>query len=142
MPQAWTRVQAPLLCHLPARSSYRFWGNLLKEQLPNLCICVTDRPEVDIFAILEPLAFRSVSLHDARGQWRIMRDYIESTMLSRMKICKIGVCATSNLLLVFWQEERVECKAFILYRLTALTSTCLVGSDGCISSSNTSRIAP
>src|SRR5712691_7480270 len=38
--------------------------DLVEAQLPNLRICVTSRPEIDIQAILEPLAFRSVSLHD------------------------------------------------------------------------------
>jgi len=52
--------------------------DLVEEQLPNLRICVTSRPEVDIEAILEPLAFRSVSLHDASGQQNDIRDYIES----------------------------------------------------------------
>src|SRR5260221_14771123 len=36
----------------------------------------------------------------------------------------------------------MECKAFIPYFLTGLTSTFLVGSDGCIASSNTSPTAP
>ena len=52
--------------------------DLVEEQLPNLYICVTSRPEVDIKTILEPLAFRSVSLHDASGQQKDIRNYIES----------------------------------------------------------------
>jgi len=52
--------------------------DLVEEQLPNLRICVTSRPEVDIKTILEPLAFRSVSLHDASGQRKDIGDYIES----------------------------------------------------------------
>ena len=52
--------------------------DLVEEQLPNLRICVTSRPEVDIKAILEPLAFRSVSLHDERGQKKDIINYIES----------------------------------------------------------------
>ena len=52
--------------------------NLVKEQLPNLCICVTSRPEVDVKTILEPLAFRSVSLQDASGHRKDIRNYIKS----------------------------------------------------------------
>ena len=52
--------------------------DLVEVQLPNLRICVTSRPEVDIKAILEPLAFSSVSLHDASGQQDDIKDYIES----------------------------------------------------------------
>jgi hypothetical protein len=52
--------------------------DLVGEKLPNLRICVTSRPEVDIKTLLEPLAFRSVSLQDAPGQKKDIRDYIES----------------------------------------------------------------
>ena len=42
--------------------------DLVNLQLQELHICATSRPEVDIRAVLEPLAFRSVSLHDESGQ--------------------------------------------------------------------------
>jgi hypothetical protein len=41
---------------------------LVDLRLQELHICATSRPEVDIQAVLEPLAFRSVSLHDESGQ--------------------------------------------------------------------------
>jgi hypothetical protein len=47
-------------------------------KLPNLRICVTSRPEVDIKAVIEPLTFRSVSLHDERGQREDIENYIKS----------------------------------------------------------------
>ena len=52
--------------------------DLVEAQIPNLRICVTSRPEVDIKAILEPLAFRSVSLHDESGQKQDIKKYIQS----------------------------------------------------------------
>jgi len=52
--------------------------DLVEAQLPNLRICVTSRPEVDIKAILEPLTFRSISLHDESGQKEDIKRYIES----------------------------------------------------------------
>jgi hypothetical protein len=52
--------------------------NLVDSQLPNLRICVTSRPEADIKPILEPLTFRSVSLHDERGQKEDIENYIKS----------------------------------------------------------------
>ena len=52
--------------------------DLIDSQLPNLRICVTSRPEADIKPILEPLAFRSVSLHDERGQKEDIENYIKS----------------------------------------------------------------
>ena len=54
--------------------------NLVDSQLPNLRICVTSRPEADIKPILEPLTFRSVSLHDERGQKEDIENYIESVV--------------------------------------------------------------
>ena len=53
---------------------------LVDAKFPNLRICVTSRPEFDINTILEPLAFRSVLLHDETGQQKDIRDYIESTV--------------------------------------------------------------
>ena len=52
----------------PREMLLSFLEDLVEAQLPNLRICVTSRPEVDIKTILEPLAFRSVSLHDENGQ--------------------------------------------------------------------------
>src|SRR5260221_1456445 len=46
----------------------RLVENLIDLQLPNLRICVTSRPEVDIKVVLGPLTFRSISLQDERGQ--------------------------------------------------------------------------
>src|SRR5260221_1399937 len=54
--------------------------DLVEEQLANLRICVTSRPEVDIKAILQPLAFRSVSLHYESGQKKDIMKYIESVV--------------------------------------------------------------
>jgi len=54
-----------------------FLEDLVEAQLPNLRICVTSRPEVDIKVILEPLAFRSISLHDESGQKEDIMKYIE-----------------------------------------------------------------
>ena len=52
--------------------------DLVGAQLPSLRMCVTSRPEVDIKAILEPLAFCSISLHDESGQKKDIAKYIES----------------------------------------------------------------
>jgi len=52
--------------------------DLVDSKLPNLRICVTSRPETDIKPILEPLTFRSVSLHDENGQKEDIENYIKS----------------------------------------------------------------
>ena len=46
--------------------------------LSNLRICITSRPETDIKPILDPLTFRSVSLHDESGQKEDIENYIKS----------------------------------------------------------------
>jgi len=53
---------------------------LIDSQLPNLRICVTSRPEVDIKEVLGPLIFRSISLHDERGQMEDIENYIKSVV--------------------------------------------------------------
>jgi len=54
--------------------------DLIDPQLPNLRICVTSRPEVDIKPILERLTFHSVSLHDEHGQMKDLGNYIRSVV--------------------------------------------------------------
>ena len=49
---------------------------------PNLHICVTSRPEVDIRDVLEPLTSRRVSLHDQTGQKQDIADYVRSVVYS------------------------------------------------------------
>ena len=50
---------------------------LVGSDLPNLRICVTSRPETDIKGVLDPLTFRSVSLHDEIGQIGDIDNYIK-----------------------------------------------------------------
>jgi hypothetical protein len=60
--------------------------DLLKElvelSLPNLHICVTSRPEIDIRYALEPLTTRRVSLHEQSGQKNDIIDYVRSVVES------------------------------------------------------------
>jgi hypothetical protein len=50
--------------------------------VPNLRICVTSRPEIDIRKVLEPLTSRRVSLHDQSGQKEDIADYVRSIVYS------------------------------------------------------------
>ncbi|KAH9013104.1 hypothetical protein EDB85DRAFT_2296414 [Lactarius pseudohatsudake] len=59
---------------------------LVKLDLQGLHICATSRPEVDIRVILEPLAFRSVSLHDESGQKTDIADYVRNVVNSSPSI--------------------------------------------------------
>jgi hypothetical protein len=52
--------------------------DLVSSRLSNLRICVTSRPEADIAPVLDPLVFRSISLHGEHGQIQDIAEYIKS----------------------------------------------------------------
>jgi NACHT domain len=58
---------------------------LILSQFPNLRICVTSRPEMDIKDILDPLVPCCVSLHDESGQKEDIEDYIKSVISTHPK---------------------------------------------------------
>lgn len=64
--------------------------DLLEElvglKFPNLRLCVTSRPEVDIGAVLRPLTSLHVSLHDESGQNQDILNYIKSVVQSDRKM--------------------------------------------------------
>ena len=64
----------------PRENVLKLFEELIDSHLPNLRICVTSRPEIDIKVLLEPLAFRSISLHDERGQMEDIENYIKSVI--------------------------------------------------------------
>ena len=59
---------------------------LLKElvdlRLPNLHICITSRPEIDIRDVIVPLTSLRVSLHDESGHKKDIADYVRSVVYS------------------------------------------------------------
>jgi hypothetical protein len=54
--------------------------------LPDLHICVTSRPEIDIQTTLEPLTSLCVSLHTQSGQKKDIVDYVSSVVYSDTKM--------------------------------------------------------
>jgi len=70
----------------PREEVLMFLEDLINSELPNLHICVTSRPEADIKPVLEPLTFRSVSLHDERGQKEDIENYIKSVVDTNRKM--------------------------------------------------------
>jgi hypothetical protein len=56
--------------------------DLVDLHLPNLHICITSRPEVDIRTSLKPLASCHLSLHDQPGQQKDISEYIRSVVQS------------------------------------------------------------
>ena len=109
--------------------------NLIKDlfglQLPNLHICVTSRPEIDIRAVLEPLAFQPVSIHEESGQKKDIEDYIRAV-----------VHADSDTAMRRWRDQDRELvietlteRADGMYEghilLQMIPTDNLTGSDGC-----------
>jgi hypothetical protein len=64
----------------PREKVLKLVEKLVDAHIPNLRICVTSRPETDIKTLLEPLSFRSVSLHDEKGQMEDIENYIKSVV--------------------------------------------------------------
>ena len=60
--------------------------NLVGLRLPNLHICVTSRPEIDIQSALEALTTLCVSLHNETGQKEDIVNYVSSVVHSDKKM--------------------------------------------------------
>ena len=60
--------------------------DLVGMHLPNLRICVTSRPEVDIKSILNQLTIYSISLHGESEQLKGIADYVNNFVNSDMKM--------------------------------------------------------
>jgi NACHT domain len=70
----------------PRKEVLSLLEDLVETRLPNLRICVTSRPEAEIKLVLEPLAFYSISLHDATGQMEDIENYIRSVVNTNRKM--------------------------------------------------------
>ena len=62
----------------PREEVLDFINELVGFRLPNVHICVTSRPEVDIQTVIGPLAPHPVSLHNQSGQKQDIADYVRS----------------------------------------------------------------
>ena len=74
--------ECPNTSGLPtAREEVRYFlEELVGVNLPNLRICATSRPEIDIRTILEPLTSLHMSLHEESGQKQDILDYIRTVI--------------------------------------------------------------
>ena len=66
----------------PRKQVLQLVKELVDLHKPNLHICVTSRPEVDIRDVLERLTSRRVSLHDQSGQMKDIEDYVRAVVYS------------------------------------------------------------
>ena len=53
---------------------------LVELRLPNLRLCITSRPELDIRTTLKPSATQEISLHDESGQNLDINAYVTSVV--------------------------------------------------------------
>ena len=63
-------------------------NELVKLSSPNLRLCVTSRPEIDIRRALEPLTSLRVSLHEQSGQRQDIVNYVTSVVQSDAKMSR------------------------------------------------------
>ena len=63
-----------------------FVEDLVRQRLPNVRICVTSRPEINIKAVLEPLTTHAISIHEETGQNEDITNYICSVVSSDRKL--------------------------------------------------------
>ena len=60
--------------------------DLVGLHLPNLRICVTSRPEVDIKSVLNQLTIHDISLHNQHEQRKGIANYVSSIVNSDVKM--------------------------------------------------------
>ena len=70
----------------PREKVLMHFEDLIDSQFLDLRICVTSRPEFDIKITLEPLTFRSVSLHNESEQRKDIENYIRSVVNTDAKM--------------------------------------------------------
>ena len=62
----------------PRENVLRLIKELVDLRHPDIRVCITSRPEVDIRTVLGPLASHAVSLHDQEGQRGDIINYVKS----------------------------------------------------------------
>ena len=68
----------------PREAVLNILKDLVRLHLPNLRLCLTGRPEIDIQTVLSPLATHQISLHEETGHKIAIANYV-SSVVSRMR---------------------------------------------------------
>ena len=66
----------------PREAVLNLLKDLVDQSIPNLYICVTSRPEIDIQTKLKPLAVYAISLHEERRQKFVIASYVSLVVSS------------------------------------------------------------
>lgn len=72
----------------PREQALACLNTLINLRLPHIHFCITSRPEIDIRAVLEPLAIFNLSLHEQVGQNCDIVDYINHFVHSDPRVCR------------------------------------------------------
>ena len=106
---------------------------LLKElvdlRLPNLHICVTSRPEVDIQDVIVPLTSLRVSLHDQSGQKEDIADYVRSIVYSNSEPIIRRWKKEDKDLVIEVLSERAD-GMYVNHLMVVIVAQIVKGSDG------------
>jgi hypothetical protein len=70
----------------PREEVLEFVDELVGLRLPNVHICVSSRPQLDIQAVLKDSTLRAVSLHDESGQQDDIVNYVTSFIRSDREV--------------------------------------------------------
>jgi hypothetical protein len=97
-------------------------------RFPNLHICVTSRPEIDIQTAFEPLTSLCVSLHNQTGQKEDIVDYVSSVVHSDKKMGRWR--EEDRKLIVETLSERAD-GMYGVFLHASISSHIVVGSGGC-----------
>ncbi len=103
---------------------------LVSLNLPNLRICVTSRPEIDIRTVLEPLTSLHVSLHDQVGQKQDILNYIRNVVHSDRRMRKWR--SEDKELVIDTLSAKADGMCVIDDDVLASSLTVYSGFDGCI----------
>jgi hypothetical protein len=78
--------ESPITSGIPSarESVIQLLNELVNLGLPNLHICATSRPEIDIRNSIEPLTSLRVSLHNQTGQKEDIAEYVRSIVYSNL----------------------------------------------------------
>ena len=113
----------------------------LVELLPNIRICITSRPEIDIRDVLEPLISCQMSLHDQSGQKKIIMEYVKSVVYSNSEPIMRRWRTEDKELVIEVLSERADGMYVNSFNLHDTCSSCKQVSVGILSVGNPSALS-
>jgi hypothetical protein len=128
--------ESPITSGIPSarESVLQLLKELVDLGLPNLHICVTSRPEIDIRNAIEPLTSLRVSLHDQTGQKEDIVEYVRSIVYSNSDTNMKRWKEEDKELVVKTLTDRADGMCVNYYYVCNACFNCQTGSAGCFAS--------